>query len=128
MPQKEDPNIRRSYLSKELVTSPADGVETVADVLPWMVCSFDFSTINRLPWVLWINDAIVITLLQVKKYGNKVACYNRKIVKIVEEKKTIPKKGGAEGETEEKLWKLSVPVRSCHPNRKVANAMALLFL
>lgn len=47
--------------------------------------------------------------LQVKKYGNKVACYNRKIVKVVEERKTIPKKGGAEGETEEKLWKLSVP-------------------
>jgi hypothetical protein len=35
-----------------------------------------------------------------------VACYNRHVVKIVEEKKTVPKKGGAEGETEEKLWKL----------------------
>jgi hypothetical protein len=37
VPQKEDPKIRRSYLSKELVTSPADGIDTVADVLPWMV-------------------------------------------------------------------------------------------
>lgn len=37
MPLKEDPTIRRSYLSKELVTSPAEGVESVADVLPWMV-------------------------------------------------------------------------------------------
>jgi hypothetical protein len=37
VPLKEDPTIRRSYLSKELVTSPAEGVESVADVLPWMV-------------------------------------------------------------------------------------------
>ena len=37
IPTPDDPSIRRSYLSKELVTSPADGVETVADVLPWMV-------------------------------------------------------------------------------------------
>lgn len=38
-------------------------------------------------------------------YGDKVAAYTRRVVNVVEEKKTVPKKGGAEGETEEKVWK-----------------------
>ena len=48
IPTRDDPSIRRSYLSKELVTSPADGVETVADVLPWMVraTGFDSNTVD----------------------------------------------------------------------------------
>lgn len=33
----EDRSVRRSYLSKELVTEPAEGIETVADVLPYCV-------------------------------------------------------------------------------------------
>jgi hypothetical protein len=103
VPQKEDSNIRRSYLSKELVTSPADGVDTVADVLPWMV-SLRRRDAEIAPLLIRDNHGNAVS--QVKKYGNKVACYNRRVLKIVEEKKTVPKKGGAEGETEEKLWKL----------------------
>jgi hypothetical protein len=36
-PVAGDPSVRRSWLSKELVTEPAKGVETVADVLPYCV-------------------------------------------------------------------------------------------
>ena len=57
VPQKEDSNIRRSYLSKELVTSPADGVDTVADVLPWMV------SLRR-------RDVVIASLLIRGNYGN----------------------------------------------------------
>lgn len=38
-PVKSDPSVRRSWLSTELVTEPAKGVETVADVLPYCVSS-----------------------------------------------------------------------------------------
>jgi hypothetical protein len=36
-PLKSDPTVRRSFLSKDLVTEPAKGVESVADVLPYCV-------------------------------------------------------------------------------------------
>lgn len=36
-PVNGDPAVRRSWLSKELVTEPAKGVDTVADVLPYCV-------------------------------------------------------------------------------------------
>jgi hypothetical protein len=45
-PLKEDPSTRRSYLSKELVTQPAEGVETVGDVLPYCV-SGDAVSVRR---------------------------------------------------------------------------------
>lgn len=46
-PLKEDPSIRRSYLSKELITGPPKGdIKTVADVLPYCVSDC----------VAWLND------------------------------------------------------------------------
>lgn len=36
-PVQGHPDTRRSYLSKELLHTPAEGVETVADVLPYIV-------------------------------------------------------------------------------------------
>lgn len=79
-PSKEDASIRRSYLSpKRLLDAPAEGeLETVADVLPF--CA--------------------------RKYGDKVGVYTRSVKRVVEEKKKVPKKGGEEGEMEEKVWKL----------------------
>lgn len=36
-PVPGQPDTRRSYLSKELLYTPAEGVDTVADVLPYIV-------------------------------------------------------------------------------------------
>jgi hypothetical protein len=38
-------------------------------------------------------------------YGDKTACMTRSVVNVVEEKKQVAKKGGREGEMEEKVWK-----------------------
>lgn len=43
-PVKSDPSIRRSFLSETLVTEPAKGVESVADVLPYCVSRPSIST------------------------------------------------------------------------------------
>jgi hypothetical protein len=42
---------------------------------------------------------------QARSYGDRTAALTRSIVDVVEEKKQVPKKGGQEGETEEKVWK-----------------------
>lgn len=79
-PSKEDPSIRRSYLSpQQLIDTPSNGhLSTVADVLPFVA----------------------------QKYGDKVGVYTRSVKRVVEEKKKVPKKGGEDGEMEEKVWKL----------------------
>lgn len=38
-------------------------------------------------------------------YGDRVAAWTRRVVNVVEETKKVPKKGGAEGEMEDKVWK-----------------------
>lgn len=50
-PVKSDPSVRRSFLSEQLVTEPAKGVESVADVLPYCVSpSLPPQATDRLMW------------------------------------------------------------------------------
>jgi hypothetical protein len=44
-------------------------------------------------------------VVQARMYGDKVAAYTRRVVNVVEETKKVPKKGGEEGEMEDKVWK-----------------------
>ncbi|KAK6905634.1 hypothetical protein I203_106464 [Kwoniella mangroviensis CBS 8507] len=77
IPLPADPSIRRSHLSpNELVTRPAgDEVTVVGDF-------FSYSA---------------------ERYGDKVACYYRDVVDVVEETKIVPKSDGPRDE--KKSWK-----------------------